>query len=80
MKGVIVSLSDKGRLDCSYLGTDPALFIPPTTEARELNYDDLDREMATLQQRIKKIAHKSGTGQSVLLVRYQFHLSTIQVL
>lgn len=59
LKGVIVSLSDNGRLDCSYLGTDPALFIPPTTEARELNYDELDREMALLQQRIKKTAHKS---------------------
>ena len=57
---MIVSLSDKGRLECSYLGTDPALFIPPTAEARELNYDELDREMAMLQQRIKKSAHKSG--------------------
>lgn len=65
LKGVIVSLSDKGRLDCSYLGTDPALFIPPQIEARELNYDDLDKEMATLQQRIKKTAHKSGTIYSI---------------
>ena len=66
LKGVMVSLSDKGRLDCSYLGTDPALFIPPATEARELNYDELDREMALLQQRIKKSAHKSGIIRQIM--------------
>lgn len=60
LKGVIVTLSDKGRLECSYLGTDPALFIPPVPESRELNYAEMDREMAQLQKRIKQSSHKAG--------------------
>lgn len=55
-----MTLSDKGRLECSYLGTDPALFIPPVPESRELNYADMDREMAQLQKRIKQSSHKAG--------------------
>lgn len=54
LKGVIVTLSDSGRLECSYLGTDPALFVPPPVESRELNYGDMDREMAKLQKVIKE--------------------------
>ncbi|XP_033728305.1 protein PTHB1-like isoform X1 [Pecten maximus] len=65
LKGVLVTLSDEGRLECSYLGTDPALFIPPTTEARELNYPDMDREMAMLQKKIKQLANKSVIVPSV---------------
>jgi len=58
---VIVTLSDTGRLQCSYLGTDPSLFIPPPVESRELNYADMDREMAQLQKAIKENQAKSGT-------------------
>ena len=60
LKGVIVTLSDSGRLVCSYLGTDPALFIPPPVESRDLNYADMDREMAQLQKVIKEQQSKSG--------------------
>lgn len=60
LKGVIVTLDESGRLDCSYLGTDPSLFIPPAVESRELNYGDMDREMARLQARIKQSSHKAG--------------------
>ncbi|KAL4217063.1 Protein PTHB1 [Mactra antiquata] len=60
LKGVIVSLSDSGRLECSYLGTDPALFVPPPVESRELNYADMDREMSQLQKVIKEQQAKSA--------------------
>ncbi|XP_052813611.1 protein PTHB1-like [Mya arenaria] len=60
LKGVIVTLSDTGRLECSYLGTDPSLFIPPPVESRELNYGDMDREMAQLQKVIKDQQAKSA--------------------
>ena len=63
LKGVIVSLSDSGRLECSYLGTDPALFIPPPVESRDLNYTEMDREMAELQKAIKENQMKAGKGQ-----------------
>ena len=66
LKGVIVSLNDSGRLECSYLGTDPALFIPPPAESRDLNYADLDREMAQIQRAIKENQHKAGTVTQVV--------------
>ncbi|KAM4874745.1 protein PTHB1 isoform 3-T6 [Thomomys bottae] len=53
LKGVVVTLSDEGHLQCSYLGTDPSLFQAPVIESRELNYDELDVEMKELQKFIK---------------------------
>lgn len=60
LKGVIVTLSDDGHLQCSYLGTDPSLFQAPKVEARELNYDDLDRELKELQTIIKDVNRSQG--------------------
>uniref|UniRef100_A0A8C6I3A8 Bardet-Biedl syndrome 9 n=1 Tax=Mus spicilegus TaxID=10103 RepID=A0A8C6I3A8_MUSSI len=55
LKGVIVTLSDDGHLQCSYLGTDPSLFQAPKVESRELNYDELDVELKELQKIIKDV-------------------------
>lgn len=60
LKGVIVSLSDNGKVECSYLGTDPALFVAPPTEAREINYGEMDHEMSRLQKVIKEKSNKSS--------------------
>ncbi|XP_074844222.1 protein PTHB1 isoform X2 [Carettochelys insculpta] len=54
LKGVIVTLSDSGHLQCSYLGTDPSLFQAPKVESRDINYEELDREMKELQKIIKE--------------------------
>lgn len=69
-----MTLSDKGRLECSYLGTDPALFIPPVPESRELNYADMDREMSQLQKRIKQSSHKAG--MNLIFDDAMLHLSS----
>uniref|UniRef100_A0A674J466 Bardet-Biedl syndrome 9 n=1 Tax=Terrapene triunguis TaxID=2587831 RepID=A0A674J466_9SAUR len=70
LKGVIVTLSDSGHLQCSYLGTDPSLFQAPKVESREINYEELDREMKELQKIIKESTKTQGT--SVL------HIITLQ--
>ncbi|XP_068106150.1 protein PTHB1 [Hyperolius riggenbachi] len=54
MKGIIVTLSDSGELQCSYLGTDPSLFQAPKVESRDVNYEELDAEMKELQRIIKE--------------------------
>ncbi|NXA33323.1 PTHB1 protein, partial [Eudromia elegans] len=54
LRGVIVTLSDDGHLQCSYLGTDPSLFEAPKIESREINYEELDAEMKQLQKIIKE--------------------------
>ncbi|KFO19743.1 Protein PTHB1 [Fukomys damarensis] len=55
LKGVIVTLSDRGHLQCSYLGTDPSLFRAPKVESRELNYEELDAELEELQKIIRDV-------------------------
>ncbi|XP_062969639.1 protein PTHB1 isoform X1 [Cynocephalus volans] len=60
LKGVIVTLSDDGHLQCSYLGTDPSLFQAPKVDSRELNYDELDTELKELQKIIKDVNRSQG--------------------
>ncbi|KAF6085390.1 Bardet-Biedl syndrome 9 [Phyllostomus discolor] len=60
LKGVIVTLSDDGHLQCSYLGTDPSLFQAPKVESRELNYDALDSELKELQRIIRDVNKSQG--------------------
>ncbi|XP_069469338.1 protein PTHB1 isoform X2 [Ambystoma mexicanum] len=54
LKGVTVTLSETGYLQCSYFGTDPSLFQAPKVESREINYEELDVEMKELQKIIKE--------------------------
>uniref|UniRef100_A0A8B9IZQ2 Bardet-Biedl syndrome 9 n=1 Tax=Amazona collaria TaxID=241587 RepID=A0A8B9IZQ2_9PSIT len=60
LKGVIVTLSDTGHLQCSYLGTDPSLFQAPRVESRELNQEEFDAEMKELQKIIKEATKTQG--------------------
>uniref|UniRef100_A0A8C3KFU1 Bardet-Biedl syndrome 9 n=1 Tax=Calidris pygmaea TaxID=425635 RepID=A0A8C3KFU1_9CHAR len=61
LKGVIVTLSDNGHLQCSYLGTDPSLFQAPRVESREINYEEFEAEMKELQKIIKEATKTQGT-------------------
>ncbi|NXT68361.1 PTHB1 protein, partial [Chaetops frenatus] len=54
LKGVIVTLSDDGHLQCSYLGTDPSLFRAPKVDSREINYEEMNAEMKELQKIIRE--------------------------
>ncbi|XP_067888703.1 protein PTHB1 isoform X2 [Heterodontus francisci] len=54
LKGVVVTLSDGGHLQCSYLGTDPSFFQAPKVESRELDYDEMDTEMKELHKVIRE--------------------------
>ncbi|XP_025097943.1 protein PTHB1-like isoform X2 [Pomacea canaliculata] len=59
LNGCIVTVSDAGHLSCVYLGTDPAIFVPPQVDSRELNYSKMDAEMSVLQQKIREKGGKS---------------------
>ncbi|XP_072322955.1 protein PTHB1 isoform X2 [Scyliorhinus torazame] len=54
LKGVVVTLSDSGHLQCSYLGTDPSFFQAPKVESRELDYEEMDTEMKELHKVIRE--------------------------
>ena len=60
LKGVMTTLDDQGHLVCSYLGTDPSMFVTPTTESRDINYEEQDVEMKKLQRAIKDSASKQS--------------------
>ncbi|XP_025056351.1 protein PTHB1 isoform X3 [Alligator sinensis] len=83
MKGLIVTLSDSGHLQCSYLGTDPSVFQAPKVESREMNYEELDREMKELQKIIKEatktqdILPKSEDDDLKVTAEVSFHLDAI---
>ena len=53
-KGHIVTLTDDGKLCLSYLGTDPSFQSKQIITNREINYEEKDKEMASLQQTIRK--------------------------
>ena len=38
LEGVIVTIDEYGHLYCSYLGTDPSLFVAPYVENRMSNF------------------------------------------
>uniref|UniRef100_A0A8C4Y1L6 Bardet-Biedl syndrome 9 n=1 Tax=Gopherus evgoodei TaxID=1825980 RepID=A0A8C4Y1L6_9SAUR len=75
LKGVIVTLSDSGHLQCSYLGTDPSLFQAPKVESREINYEELDREMKELQKIIKESTKTQGTSILHIVITLQSRLA-----
>ncbi|XP_072524560.1 protein PTHB1 isoform X2 [Salminus brasiliensis] len=54
LKGLVVSLSSEGHLQCSYMGTDPSFFTAPKVDAREVNYDEVDAEMRALHKVIRE--------------------------
>uniref|UniRef100_A0A8C6WKP5 Bardet-Biedl syndrome 9 n=1 Tax=Neogobius melanostomus TaxID=47308 RepID=A0A8C6WKP5_9GOBI len=54
LKGVVVSLSSEGHLLCSYMGTDPSFFSTPKVDARDVDYEQMEAELKTLQKNIRE--------------------------
>ncbi|KAM9439745.1 protein PTHB1 isoform 1-T1 [Clarias gariepinus] len=54
LKGLVVTLSSEGHLQCSYMGTDPSFLTAPKVDSREVNYDEVDAEMKALQKVIRE--------------------------
>ena len=52
---VLALMSTSGDLFICALGTDLNLFAPPHPEARQINYEEADAEMASLSSIIKNI-------------------------
>ncbi|KAL1498065.1 hypothetical protein ABEB36_008922 [Hypothenemus hampei] len=60
VKGALVLLSDEGRLECSYLGTEPSLFVAPPMHVQEINFDDAEKQLLELE----KIIASSNSNDS----------------
>ncbi|XP_014787974.1 protein PTHB1 isoform X2 [Octopus bimaculoides] len=59
IKGLVVSLTENGYLQVSYLGSDPDLFTPPMVDSRDVRYDDIDKEITSLNKKIRQLSHKA---------------------
>lgn len=53
VKGALVLLSEEGKLDCCYLGTEPQLFTAPPLAYQELDYEKAEAELASLNRIIR---------------------------
>ncbi|XP_066595732.1 protein PTHB1 [Prorops nasuta] len=54
LDGAIVTLSDNGQLEVSYLGSEPSLFIAPPVQRRGYDYVAAEREFLELRRMLKK--------------------------
>lgn len=53
VKGAIAFLTEEGRLTCSYLGTEPSLFVAPPLNNRDINFEEANKELAQLNAAAK---------------------------
>jgi Bardet-Biedl syndrome 9 protein len=63
MKGIIVTLSEDGKLKCSYLGTEPAMLNPLVKDdmSKSFNYKTAEEDYRALQGQIKNAIINSGS-------------------
>lgn len=64
IKGVIVLLTENGNLSCSYLGTEPSLFVAPPLNNREFDFEEATKELAQLNSAIKSAYSRDHTLSS----------------
>lgn len=48
IKGALVLLSEEGRLECGYLGTEPSLFVAPPLTQKEIDFEKVEKELEEL--------------------------------
>uniref|UniRef100_UPI00358E6E57 protein PTHB1 isoform X1 n=1 Tax=Myxine glutinosa TaxID=7769 RepID=UPI00358E6E57 len=53
LRGIVVTISDEGHLQCSYLGTNPDSFKAPRMENRDVNFAEMEAELKELHKVIK---------------------------
>lgn len=61
LEGVIVILSDEGRLEACYLGAEPSLFIAPPLHHRSFDYKAAEKELLQLRKQTKDAANSGNT-------------------
>ena len=63
LNGVIVTISEDGKLKCSYLGTEPAFINSVIKEdaGKQFNNQLAENEYRTLQSKIKNAIMNTGT-------------------
>jgi Bardet-Biedl syndrome 9 protein len=66
-RSMLTFSSNKGELFIAYLGTNPSLFSAPPPLARDVNYEETDREMLELTDKIKAAQSNSKHRRHTIL-------------
>lgn len=56
IQGAIASLSEEGNIQCSYLGTEPSLFIAPPLALKALDLAKVEEEIASLNRSLRSFS------------------------
>lgn len=59
VKGVIVTLSEDGTTQCSYLGTEPSLFVAPPLNNQDIDFEKANSELADLNRIVRSAYQES---------------------
>lgn len=62
IKGALVLLTDEGRLECCYLGTEPSFFVAPPLNVQDIDFLKAEQELLALEKVITS-ANNSGNGK-----------------
>uniref|UniRef100_A0A6V7KI15 Uncharacterized protein n=2 Tax=Bracon brevicornis TaxID=1563983 RepID=A0A6V7KI15_9HYME len=60
LDGVIVILSEEGRLEACYLGAEPSLFVAPPIHRRGFDYKAAEEELVELRKMAKSSLNSGG--------------------
>lgn len=60
IQGGMVLLAEDGRLECSYLGTEPSLFIAPPLAMKALDLGKVHEEIEKLNNSLKSLHGGEG--------------------
>ncbi|CAG9760692.1 unnamed protein product [Ceutorhynchus assimilis] len=50
IKGALVLLTEEGRLECCYLGTEPSFFVAPPLNFQEIDFVTAEKELVDLEK------------------------------
>jgi len=73
IRGMIVTMDDKGKVQVSYLGTDPPMASLVNTEMKELNYDEMEEEHQDLLRIIRQ-THGEGSREAEEQLKIRAHV------
>lgn len=76
--GIVVVLSEDGKLSCCYLGTEPSLFAAPVPERGAFVFKDAEQELRELRKVIKLSTNNTTSKGSDLRIRVQTSISSEQ--
>ncbi|XP_058789395.1 protein PTHB1-like isoform X2 [Phymastichus coffea] len=67
LEGAIVVLSEEGRLEVCYLGSEPSLFVAPPIHRRGYDYAAAEKELLDLRQLLKKSSSSDDQVSNAML-------------